>query len=223
VLSTSHEPKGESIREAGRRGKERPQRPFFDQSRNLFQHLASQLFVAVEDRVHGHDVTRRCSATPQRDARSDKCSLTDSMKRPNSARQERPSGSLPLSAFKRRLLPCHPSIKHGLGEIAATRIDHVFHPGVSSRARLLGLPALAMTSAPSGRDLDCSHSDATGAGMNEDALSRLNAPFRSACHAVMNATGNVAADSNVSPVGMRRITRPRDRVGSKPKTARPNT
>jgi len=37
---------------------------------------------------------------------------------------------------------------HGLGEIAAARVDDMFDASVSSRARLVALPAVAMTSAP---------------------------------------------------------------------------
>src|SRR6266853_1355480 len=48
----------------------RPQRALFDQPGNLLQHPASQFFVTMENRIHGHDVVRRVVAQrPKRDAR----------------------------------------------------------------------------------------------------------------------------------------------------------
>ena len=59
------------MREAGKaRIGKRPQRAFFDQVRNLLQHLAGQFFVTMENRVHGHDMERRIVAQrPERNAR----------------------------------------------------------------------------------------------------------------------------------------------------------
>src|SRR6478672_5548459 len=63
MFSTGHETK-RRIDAAGRKRAVRKwsQRPFFDQGRNLLQHLTGQFFVTVENRIHCHDMERRIVA-----------------------------------------------------------------------------------------------------------------------------------------------------------------
>src|SRR6185437_1970352 len=71
MFSTSHEPK-RGIDAAGRKGPvgKRAQDTLFDQPRNLLQHLAGQLFITVENRIHSHDMERRIvPERPKWDAR----------------------------------------------------------------------------------------------------------------------------------------------------------
>src|SRR6476660_3240155 len=71
MSSASHEPK-RGINAGGRKGTDGklPQRALSDQPGNLLQHPASQFFVTMENRIHGHDVERRVVAQrPKRNAR----------------------------------------------------------------------------------------------------------------------------------------------------------
>ena len=100
------------------------------------------------------------------------------MKRPNSARQERPIGiasaasALSTTSTPRRFGQFH----HGLGEIAAARIDHVLH-AERLQQRALGGAAGGGDDfrAEMMRDLDGRHADATRARMDENALALAHA------------------------------------------------
>ncbi len=104
--------------------------------------------------------------------------LPISMKRPNSARQESPIGiASPASALSTTSTPRRfGQFHHGLGEIAAARVDDVFH-AERFEQRALGRAAGAGDHfrAEMLRDLHRRHADAAGAGMHEHALARPHA------------------------------------------------
>ena len=57
MFSTRHQPKRGIDSRSGKRPEWKwSQRSLFDQPGNLFQHLTGQFLIAMENRVHGHNV-----------------------------------------------------------------------------------------------------------------------------------------------------------------------
>ena len=157
------------MREAGnaRIGK-RPQRALFDQLGNLLQHLAGQLFVTVENRIHGHDVERGIVAErPKRNAR---VLINVALADFDEAAEFGETGETHRDRFRGERVQNHvhsfaiSQLHHCLSKIAASRVDHVFHSErfeKSTFARAAG--SGDDFRAEMQRDLDRRHSDSTRA------------------------------------------------------------
>ena len=153
----------------------RPQRAFFDQPGNLLQHLASQFFVTVENRIHGHDVERRVVAQrPKRDARvlvnvafADLDEAAEFGETGETHRDRFPGERVQNDVHSLAI----GQLQHRLGKIAASRVDHVFdserfEQSTFTRAAGGGDDFRAKMQC----DLDRGHSDSTRARVNKNAL-----------------------------------------------------
>src|SRR6478672_5589287 len=169
MSSASHEPK-RGINAGGRKGPEgkRPQRALFDQPGNLLQHPASQFYVTMENRIHGHDVERRVVAQrPKRDARvlvniafADLDETAEFGETGETHRDRVPGECVQNDVHSLAIGYLH----YRLSKIAASRVDHVFHSERFEQSTFTG-------AAGSGDyfrskmqcDLDGGHSDSTRA------------------------------------------------------------
>ena len=176
MFSAGHEPKrGIDARSGKRPIRKWPQSALLDEHGNLLEHLAGQFFIAVEDRVHRHDVKRRIGPQrPERNARVlinvaladfDETAELGETREPHRDRLagERIQDDVHALAIGQ--------LHDRFGKIAAARVDDVLH-AESLKERALARAAGRRDDfrAKMPGDLNRRHSDTARARVNENAF-----------------------------------------------------